>query len=236
MKKWITLLLSCSIVFSAMAQQNVTLRKKDRKRDVLLQTNYGDIIIRLSDSTPLHRDNFLKLVKSHYYDSVLFHRVIKNFMIQAGDPESKHAEPGEPLGNGGPDYTIPAEFRQTLFHKKGVIAAARMGDNVNPTKASSGSQFYIVQGKTFTDAGLDSVETYRLKRKIPPDQREVYKTIGGTPHLDQNYTVFGEVVKGLDVVDTIAAVPTSAGRDRDRPLQDVRIINEKLIKRKKHYK
>lgn len=236
MKKWITLLLSCSIVFSAMAQQNVTLRKKDRKRDVLLQTNYGDIIIRLSDSTPLHRDNFLKLVKSHYYDSVLFHRVIKNFMIQAGDPESKHAEPGEPLGNGGPDYTIPAEFRQTLFHKKGVIAAARMGDNVNPTKASSGSQFYIVQGKTFTDAGLDSVETYRLKRKIPPDQREVYKTIGGTPHLDQNYTVFGEVVKGLDVVDTIAAVPTSAGRDRDRPLQDVRIIKAKLIKRKKHYK
>ncbi len=236
MKKWIVLLLSFFIVVSGIAQQNVTLRKKDRKRDVLLQTNYGDIIIRLSDSTPLHRDNFLKLVKSHYYDSVLFHRVIKNFMIQAGDPESKHAEPGESLGNGGPDYTIPAEFRQTLFHKKGVIAAARTGDNVNPTKASSGSQFYIVQGKTFTDAGLDSVETYRLKRKIPPDQREVYKTIGGTPHLDQNYTVFGEVVKGLDVVDKIAAVTTSKGEDRDRPLQDVRIIKAKLIKRKKHYK
>ncbi|HWC54655.1 MAG TPA: peptidylprolyl isomerase [Chitinophagaceae bacterium] len=236
MKKWIVILIHCLIVVPAVAQLNVQLRKKDRKRDVLLQTNYGDIIIRLSDSTPLHRDNFLKLVKSHYYDSVLFHRVIKNFMIQAGDPQSKHAGPGEPLGNGGPDYTIPAEFRQTLFHKKGVIAAARMGDAVNPTKASSGSQFYIVQGKIFTDAGLDSVETYRLKRKIPPDEREVYKTIGGTPHLDQNYTIFGEVVKGLDVVDTIASVPTSTGRDRDRPLQDVRILKAKLIKRKKHYK
>lgn len=235
MKKWIVILLHCLIVVPVFSQ-NATLRKKDRKRDVLLQTNYGDIIIRLSDSTPLHRDNFLKLVKSHYYDSVLFHRVIKNFMIQAGDPESKLAKPGEPLGNGGPDYTIPAEFRQTLFHKKGVIAAARTGDDVNPTKASSGSQFYIVQGKTFTDAGLDSVETYRLKRKIPPDEREVYKTIGGTPHLDQNYTVFGEVVKGLDVVDKIEAVPTSKGEDRDRPLQDVRIIKAKLIKRKKHYK
>ncbi|MGH2565780.1 MAG: peptidylprolyl isomerase, partial [Ginsengibacter sp.] len=190
MKKWIVILLNCLIVIPVFSQE-ATLRKKDRKRDVLLQTNYGDIIIRLSDSTPLHRDNFLKLVKSHYYDSVLFHRVIKNFMIQSGDPNSKHTEAGEPLGNGGPNYTIPAEFRQTLFHKKGVIAAARMGDAENPTKASSGSQFYIVQGKTFTDAGLDSVEKYRLKRKIPANEREVYKTIGGTPHLDQTYTVFG---------------------------------------------
>ncbi|HYM95169.1 MAG TPA: peptidylprolyl isomerase [Chitinophagaceae bacterium] len=235
MKKWIVILLHCLIAVPAFSQ-DATLSKKDRKRDVLLETNYGDIIIRLSDSTPLHRDNFLKLVKTHYYDSVLFHRVIKNFMIQAGDPESKNAEPGQPLGNGGPDYTIPAEFRKTLFHKKGVIAAARMGDDVNPTRASSGSQFYIVQGKIFTDAGLDSVETYRLKRKIPPEQREVYKTIGGTPHLDQNYTVFGEVVKGLDVVDKIASVQTSRGVDRDRPLQDVRITKAKLIKRKKHYK
>lgn len=195
-------------------QKDFVVTKKDRKRDVLLETNYGDIVIRLSDSTPLHRDNFLKLVKTGYYDSVLFHRVIRNFMIQGGDPTSKHAKPGEPLGNGGPDYTIPAEFRTGLFHKKGVIAAAR---NDNPEKASSGSQFYIVQGKIFTDAGLDSVETYRLNgRKIPPGQREVYKTVGGTPHLDQNYTVFGEVVKGLDVVDKIAAVPTSKGQDRDR--------------------
>jgi peptidyl-prolyl cis-trans isomerase B (cyclophilin B) len=180
----------------------------------------------------LHRDNFLKLVKTHYYDSVLFHRVIKNFMIQGGDPDSKRAEKGQPLGVGGPDYKIPAEFRTSLFHKKGVIAAAR--DN-NPEKASSGSQFYIVQGKIFTDAGLDSVERFRLNgRKIPAAQRSVYKTIGGAPHLDQNYTVFGEVVKGLEIVDTIAILPTSTGPDRDRPLEDVRIIKAKLIRRKKY--
>jgi len=229
-----SIILACTLFagFIVFGQKDSVVTKKDRKKDVLLQTSYGDIVIRLSDSTPLHRDNFLKLVKAHYYDSVLFHRVIRNFMIQGGDPNSKHAKPGEPLGEGGPDYTIPAEFRTTLFHKKGVIAAAR--DN-NPEKASSGSQFYIVQGKVFTDAGLDSVETYRLNgRKIPTEQREVYKTIGGTPHLDQNYTVFGQVVKGLDVVDRIASVPTSKGQDRDRPLEDVRIINAKLVKRKKN--
>ena len=219
---------------STLTAQDSTIKKKDRKKDVLLQTNYGDIVIRLYDSTPLHRDNFLKLVKTGFYDSVLFHRVIQNFMIQSGDPNSKHAKPGEPLGGGGPGYMIPAEFRKTLFHKKGVIAAARQGDNVNPEKKSSGSQFYIVQGKIFTDAGLDSVEIMRLNgRKIPPEQREVYKTIGGVPHLDQSYTVFGEVVKGLDVVDKIAATETSKGVDRDRPLVDVRIVKVKLIKRKK---
>jgi peptidyl-prolyl cis-trans isomerase B (cyclophilin B) len=241
MKKITLTLLCISLTFISIAQDTVMreklrkateLTKKDYKKDVLLQTTMGDIVIRLSDSTPLHRNNFLKLVKRHYYDSVLFHRVIKNFMIQGGDPNSKHAKPGEPLGNGGPDYRIPAEFRISLFHKKGVIAAAR--DN-NPEKASSGSQFYIVQGKIFTDAGLDSVETYRLNgRKIPAEQREVYKTIGGAPHLDQGYTVFGEVVKGLDVVDKIASVPTSKGEDRDRPLEDVMIIKAKLVKRKKN--
>ena len=234
MKYWIVALLSSLIVFSASAQKDSTVKKKDRKRDVLIQTTIGDMVIRLSDSTPLHRDNFLKLVKVGYYDSVLFHRVIKGFMIQGGDPNSKRAAAGQPLGNGGPGYTIPAEFRKTLFHKKGALAAARMGDNENPTKASSGSQFYIVQGKIFTDAGLDSVETFRLGgRKIPPEQREVYRTIGGTPHLDQNYTVFGEVVRGLDIVDKIAAVQTSKGNDRDRPLQDVILIKAKLVKRKK---
>jgi peptidyl-prolyl cis-trans isomerase B (cyclophilin B) len=235
MKYWIVALLSSLIVFSASAQKDSTIKKKDRKRDVLMQTTMGDMVIRLSDSTPLHRDNFLKLVKVGYYDSVLFHRVIKNFMIQGGDPNSKRAEAGKPLGDGSPGYTVPAEFRKTLFHKKGALAAARMGDNVNPTKASSGSQFYIAQGKVFTDAGLDSVETFRLNgRKIPAEQREVYKMIGGTPHLDQGYTVYGEVVKGLDVLDNIAAVQTSRGQDRDRPLQDVRIIKAKLIKRKRH--
>jgi len=207
------------------------LRKNDLRRDVELQTSKGTIVVRLSDSTPLHRNNFLKLVKQHYYDSILFHRVIANFMIQAGDPNSKHAKPSERLGGGSPNYTVPAEIRPTLFHEKGVIAAARTGDEVNPQKASSGSQFYIVQGKIFTDAGLDSVETYRLKgRKIPADQRQVYKTIGGTPHLDQNYTVFGRVVKGMDVLDSIAFTPTN--RQTDRPLTDVKIIKARLVKRK----
>ena len=234
MKYWIVAFLSSLIVLSASAQKDSTVKKKDRKRDVLIQTTMGDIAIRLSDSTPLHRDNFLKLVKVGYYDSVLFHRVIKDFMIQGGDPNSIRAVAGQPLGNGGPGYTVPAEIRKTLFHKKGVIAAARTGDNLNPTKASSGSQFYITQGKIYTDAGLDSVETFRLNgRKIPVDQRAVYKTIGGTPTLDQGYTVYGEVVKGLDVVDKIAVVQTSKAQDRDRPMQDVRIIKAKLIKRKR---
>ena len=231
MKKILFSIFGFFLVISCFAQKDSLVTNKDRKkRDVLLQTNFGDIIIRLSDSTPLHLDNFLKLVKTHYYDSVLFHRVIKNFMIQAGDPDSKKAAPGKPLGSGGPAYTIPAEFRYTLFHKKGVIAAAR--DN-NPEKASSGCQFYIVQGKTFTDTELDNLETTRLKRKIPAEQREVYKTLGGTPHLDQGYTVFGEVIKGTEVLDKIAAVETSKGADRDRPLQDVKIISMKLVKRKK---
>lgn len=234
MKRLMIGLLNCLIVVSISAQKDSTIKKKDRKRDVLIQTTMGDIVIRLSDSTPLHRDNFLKLVKVGYYDSVLFHRVIKDFMIQSGDPNSKRAAAGQPLGNGGPGYTIPAEFRTSLFHKKGAIAAARTGDNVNPQKASSGSQFYLVHGMVYTDAGLDSLETGRLNgRKIPVTYRESYKTIGGVPHLDQGYTVYGEVVRGLDIVDKIAAVQTSRGQDRDRPLQDVRIIKATLIKRKK---
>ena len=230
--KFYVLLASFMLSLCTFGQKEVVVKKKDRKKDVLIRTSMGDMLVRLSDSTPLHRDNFLKLVKQHYYDSILFHRVINQFMIQSGDPDSKHAAAGQPLGGGGPDYTIPAEFRTSLFHKKGVIAAARQGDQVNPLKASSGSQFYIVQGRTFSEAGLDSFETGRTK-KIPPEQREVYKTLGGTPHLDQGYTVFGEVVEGLDVVDKIAAVATSKGADFDRPLNDVRIISTKLVKRKK---
>lgn len=234
MRSLLALLTALLFCVSSYAQKEVSLKKKDRKRDVLLQTSLGDILLRLSDSTPLHRDNFLRLVKQHYYDSVLFHRVINNFMIQSGDPDSKNAPAGKPLGEGGPKYTIPAEIRTTLFHKKGVLAAAREGDDVNPEKASSGSQFYITQGKKFTDAALDTLEIFRLQgRKIPLEHREVYKTIGGTPHLDQSYTVFGEVISGLEVVDSIASVPTSKGVDRDRPLTDVMIIKAKLVKRKK---
>jgi cyclophilin family peptidyl-prolyl cis-trans isomerase len=221
-------------VLMVVAQPAVKLKRKDRKRDVELYTTAGNIVLRLYDSTPLHRDNFLRLVKAHYYDSVLFHRVIKNFMIQSGDPNSKTALAGQPLGNGGPGYMVPAEFRPTLFHKKGVLAAARNGDDVNPQKQSSASQFYIVQGKRFTDRELDSVEVVRLKGyKLPVEHREVYKTIGGTPQLDQNYTVFGEVVRGLDVVDSIAGTATSKGVDKDRPLQDIRIIKARLVKRRK---
>ena len=230
MRRIVLPLIALFVWASATAQADTVLKKRDRKKDVLLETSKGNIRIRLSNETPLHRDNFLKLVKMHYYDGILFHRVIQNFMIQSGDPDSRTAKAGQPLGNGGPSYTVPAEFRPHLFHKKGVIAAAR--DN-NPEKSSSASQFYLTQGKVFTEAGLDSLENNRLKRKIPVDQRKVYTTLGGVPHLDQNYTVFGEVVKGIEVVDLIAAVPTSKGADKDRPLEDVKIIKAKLVKRKK---
>jgi cyclophilin family peptidyl-prolyl cis-trans isomerase len=210
------------------------LRVNDLHKDVEVITTKGIIILRLSDSTPLHRDNFLRLAKTGYYDSLLFHRVIRNFMVQTGDPDSRQGHPGRPIsqgGSGGPGYGIPAEFRSSLFHKKGALAAARQSDDVNPSKSSSGSQFYIVQGKVFTDAGLDSLEAGRLRgRKVPVEFRSVYKTLGGAPHLDQNYTVFGEVVKGLEVVDSIAATPTG-GPPLDRPSNEVRILKMKLIRR-----
>ena len=236
MQKIILLIGAVLFIAIAVAQPNIKLKKKDRRLDVELVTTKGIIVLRLSDATPLHRDNFLRLVKAHYYDSLLFHRVIKNFMIQAGDPDSKRATAGQKLGDGDLGYTIPAEFDTVLFHQKGALGAAREGDNVNPEKRSSATQFYIVQGRKFTDAGLDSVEIYRLKgRKIPQAQRVVYKSIGGSPHLDQNYTVFGQVVKGLEIVDAIAAVPTSKGMDKDRPLTNVRLLKARLIKRH-HYK
>ncbi|NTE05292.1 peptidylprolyl isomerase [Agrobacterium tumefaciens] len=193
---------------------------KPKNQYVRIKTEFGECIIKLYNETPLHRDNFLKLVKKGYYNGILFHRVIKSFMIQGGDPDSRNAKPDSLLGEGGPKYTIPAEFRDSLFHKKGVLAAAREGDVVNPSKASSGSQFYLVQGKIFTDEQLNALEEKRLKFKIPEWQRQVYKTIGGVPHLDRNYTVYGEIVMGLELVDKIAAMETDKN---DRPKQDVKM-------------
>lgn len=186
---------------------------------VKITTDSGVIIVRLYDKTPQHRDNFIKLAKEHFFDSLLFHRVMYQFMIQGGDPQSKNAQPGQQLGMGDVGYTIPSEFDTSLYHKKGALAAARMPDNVNPAKASSGCQYYIVQGKTWTDADLNGMEMQQ-GRKYSTRQRNMYKTIGGTPFLDMNYTVFGEVESGLGVVDKIASVPTAPG---DRPIGDLRM-------------
>ncbi|RYY63496.1 MAG: peptidylprolyl isomerase [Chitinophagaceae bacterium] len=228
----VLLLFAVLLSLAASAQQSVKLRPRDYRRDVALVTTEGTIRLRLSDSTPLHRDNFLRLVKSGYYDSVLFHRVIRGFMIQGGDPDSRRAAAGQKLGEGGPAWGIPAELRATLFHRKGALAAAREGDAINPLRYSSASQFYIVHGRTFTDPQMDSIEVARLQgRKISPERRAVYRSIGGTPQLDGNYTVFGEVVEGLDVVDRIAAAAVSSDPP-NRPLQDVRIITARLVRRK----
>lgn len=210
MKKALTLCLLL-ITFSSFA--------KRPNYYVRIKTAYGDCIIRLYNETPLHRDNFIKLTKKGHYNGTLFHRVIQNFMIQGGDPDSKDNaknKPGMELGNGDVGYTVPAEFRDSLFHKRGVLAAAR--DDL-PSKASSGCQFYIVEGKRFTDEDLDKLIQTRLKgRQIPASQRAIYRSVGGSPHLDQNYTVYGEVVSGLDMVDLIAAVKKDKN---DRPLADV---------------
>ena len=206
----------------------VVYAKKPQHQYVKITTAKGECIVMLYNETPLHRDNFIKLVKEHYYDGTLFHRVIKNFMIQGGDPDSKNAKPEAMLGDGGPAYTIPAEFSDSLFHKKGVLAAAREGDDINPKKESSGSQFYLVQGRVFTDEQLNTLEKRRLKYKIPAYQREIYKTLGGTPHLDRSYTVFGEVVKGIGMIDAIAAVVTNKA---DRPEEDVAMTITLLKKR-----
>ena len=258
-------------------------QQPDETTYVEVKTDQGTMVLKLYNETPQHRDNFVKLVKENFYDGVLFHRVIRDFMIQTGDPDSKDAEAGQVLGNGGPGYTLPAEFNDSLIHKKGALAAARQGDQVNPEQRSSGSQFYIVQGKKITDEQLDQHEARRKKQlqnrvfseilnnpdnarlkkmvdgfmkvgnqkelqfitqQLTPTvqqeveergggvytdaQRTAYKTIGGTPHLDGAYTVFGEVVEGLDVVDKIAAVETGSA---NRPVEDVRIISMKFVKR-----
>lgn len=200
--------------------------KKDKRVRVEMLTTEGKMVIELYNETPLHRDNFLKLVKQHTYDSLLFHRVINKFMIQAGDPNSRNAKPNQMLGEGTLGYTIPAEFRKDLFHRKGALCAARQGDNVNPRKESSASQFYIVQGQVWDEGTLDMMEK-RLGKPITPEQRKIYTTVGGTPHLDGDYTVFGQVVEGMEVIDKIAMVKTGQA---DRPVKDVRILRIKVLK------
>lgn len=264
----ILLLLMCGDL--AVAQSNNNKKNMEQTTPMVrISTNYGDIVVRLYDETPEHRDNFLKLAREGYYDNTLFHRVIKDFMIQGGDPDSKGAPAGKQLGSGGPNYTLPAEFvYPKYFHKRGVLSAARQADQVNPERRSSGSQFYIVWGKTYTESGLkqmaaqldgqrgqqifnglaaqhrDSIqamyqrgdqkglmelqnrlaaETDRILATTPgftftPEQIEAYTKLGGTPHLDNQYTVFGEVVSGLDVVEKIQQVTTGAA---DRPSEDV---------------
>jgi len=185
----------------------------------VIHTEMGDMKGILYDQTPKHRDNFVKLVKSGFYDGLLFHRVISGFMIQGGDPVSKNAKPGQQLGSGGPGYTIPAEINPQYIHKKGALSAARLGDAQNPQKASSGSQFYIVQGQIQNGSQLSGLSA-RTGFKYTDEQKKVYETIGGTPFLDGQYTVFGEITEGFDVIDKIAA---SQKDQADRPKSDIKM-------------
>lgn len=272
------LILSILLTISLVA---CTHKAKDNENSthIRLETNKGDILIALYDETPLHRDNFIKLTQQKFFDGTLFHRVINDFMIQGGDPESKNAASGTFLGNGGPGYKIPAEIRTDIFHKKGALAAAREGDARNPERASSGSQFYLVEGKTFTLKELENMEKAKnaqlrsqlissLKKESKPQldslltiqkktgdtvalanfvadlnqkidatiakqgfhftekQKQIYTTIGGTPHLDGAYTVFGEILEGQEVVDKIAEVQTD---NKDRPLEDIVILKASIV-------
>lgn len=226
MKKTITFLLFCLVAVLAQAQT-------DTRREVELVTDSGTIRIALYNETPLHRDNFLKHVQNGDYNGVLFHRVIKNFMVQAGDLASKTAQAGQMLGDTPEAYSIPAEICfPKLYHKRGTLAAAREGDNVNPERASSSTQFYIVWGQKFSDQQLEwaqsRIDKYTDgKAKLTPELCETYKTLGGTPHLDGSYTVFGEVLEGLDIVEKIQYAATD---DNDRPINDIRIVTAKVVK------
>ncbi|MDQ3050078.1 MAG: peptidylprolyl isomerase [Bacteroidota bacterium] len=215
MKKFIAIIAILTIGISTSQAQN----KKPaagKEHIVEITTEFGTIKIKLYNETPKHRDNFIKLASEGFYNDLLFHRIISGFMIQGGDPESKGAAPEKRLGSGDVGYKVPAEFNDSLYHKKGALCAARDG---NAEKASSGCQFYIVQGKTFTDEELNAMEA-RSGVKYSAKQREDYKILGGTPQLDKNYTVYGEVIEGLDVLDKIAAVKTQPG---DRPVTDVKM-------------
>ena len=261
-------------------QKNTAEKSKASENTFVVHTKFGDMKGRLYDETPLHRDNFIKLVNEGFYDSLLFHRIIKDFMIQGGDPESKNAPKGKQLGNGGPGYTIPAEINSKFIHKKGALSAARMGDRVNPKKESSGSQFYIVQGVVYDSLKLIGMEQNLISNKLSKQvydyiqlpenielkfkldslrmakdnkalfaawedvktksaeynkgegnfgftdlQKSLYSTLGGTPHLDGDYTVFGEIYEGLEIIDTIANVK---GDRSNRPLEDVQFTIEMI--------
>lgn len=279
MKKFLTTTLLALVAVMIAGAKNKSDMTQNNNGDVIadIKTTMGDIKVKLYGQTPLHRDNFVKLAKEGYYDGVLFHRVINNFMVQTGDGKSRDAAKGKMLGDGDPGYTIEAEIRYPeLYHKRGVLAAARTGDSVNPEKRSSGSQFYIVTGKTFNDSTLAQIEKrhqttmmqnifnrlqvenrdtiLELRRnrdregldklrdslvaqteaeyakapfKIPEDQRQAYKEVGGTPHLDGDYTVFGEVLEGMDVVDKIQKAETDRN---DRPVEDIRILSVTIEK------
>lgn len=209
----IAFILNCT---SMQAQNTPAEPANATEQMAVIHTSYGDITIKLYNQTPQHRDNFVKLVKAQIFDGTLFHRVIKNFMIQGGDPQSKNAKPGDMLGSGDLGYTVPAEFVPGLIHKKGALSAARLGDNVNPARESSASQFYLVQGRVYQPQEIEMLRQRGVD--ISPENAEIYTTVGGTPFLDGQYTVFGEVVDGLDIIDKIAQQPTDP---RDRPLEDI---------------
>jgi peptidylprolyl isomerase/peptidyl-prolyl cis-trans isomerase B (cyclophilin B) len=216
----VLLMISCFIVFTGYSQEAAKI--------VEIHTDEGKIKVKLYNDTPLHRDNFLKHVAEHRYNDLLFHRVIKHFMIQAGDVTSKNASPDQRLGDGDLGYTIPAEIvYPKYFHKKGMLCAARTGDDINPERASSATQFYIVTGKFFTEIELDRMQQAQ-GIIFTPEQRHAYMEEGGTPHLDGKYTVFGEVVSGMKVVDKIQMADTN---ESDRPLKDVRIKSMKLVEK-----
>ena len=216
MKPFLIAVFALSFSFLAHSQERVKVK---------ISTKYGDMVAELYDETPIHRDNFIKLVKEGFYDGTLFHRVIPGFMIQGGDPASKDDTPNTKIGNGGPGYTLPAEFNPQFFHKKGVLAAARMGDAVNPNKESSGSQFYIVEGQVYDNNTID-LFAKRMGVELSLAQKKAYTTVGGTPHLDANYTVFGELVEGLEIISKISNVT----RDKNNLPTDKVIMNISIVK------